>query len=143
MKRRDKIWKLLEKIAIPSVPVSRQRLAACVVYKNEIVSVGYNKLKTHPISKRFQKHEEAIFLHAEAMALNEASKCLSPQELSKAELYVLRVKKSDCGATVWGLSKPCSGCMSAIEHFDIKKVYYTNNASVECRSFTTIEFPNS
>lgn len=140
MKKSEKIWKILEKVAIATEPVSRQRLAACLVYKNEIIAIGYNKNKTHPIAKRFQKHEEAIYLHAEVMALHEASKCITLEQLAKSELYVLRIKKSDCGKIVWGLSKPCCGCMSAIKHFKIKKVHYTNNYTVDYQSFTTMVF---
>lgn len=138
--KNEKRWALLEKVAIAAEPVSRSRLAAMLVYKNDVIAVGYNKRKSHPLAKRFRKHDEAIYLHAEIMTLNRANKCLTPEQLSKSELYVLRIKKSECGKTIWGLAKPCEGCMEAIKHFKIKKVHYTNNATVDHQSYTTMIF---
>lgn len=138
--KNEKRWNLLEKVAVAADPVRRSRLAAMLVYKNDVIAVGYNKKKSHPLAQRFQKHEEAIYLHAEVMALHKASKRITPEQFAKSELYVLRIKKTDCGTLVWGLAKPCDGCMAAIKHFKIKRVYYTNNATIDHKSFTTMIF---
>ena len=123
----------LEKIA-EAVPAAshnksqlRARLAACVVFKNEIVSVGVNQLKSHPFQARFGKNEDSIFLHAETDAIKNALKCISVDDLAKSTLYVCRVKYCDTKKRefTWGLSKPCAGCSRAISTFNIKKVCYT------------------
>lgn len=127
--KHEKYWKLLEKIAIASEPVARTRLAACLVYKNELLAVGYNKNKTHPIAKRFRKTEGAEYLHAEVDCIKNALRVYDPEILTKATLYVLRVKRPDDDhkAFVRGMAKPCCGCAHAIEQFGIKKVYFTTD----------------
>lgn len=122
-----KFWNILEKVAIALEPVSRQRLAACLVYKNEIISIGTNKYKTHPIAKQFSKNDCAIYLHAEIDCIKNALRVVDVDFLSKCTMYVLRVKHPDHDAKkfVRGLAKPCSGCEMGIETFGIKKVYFT------------------
>lgn len=127
MKKHNKIWNVLEKVAIATEPVSRQRLAACLVYKNEIIAIGFNKRKSHPIAKRFQKHEEAIYLHAEVDCIKNALRTYSEEIISKSTMYVLRVKRPDDNhnAFIRGLAKPCPGCQHAIDQFNVKRVFYT------------------
>ena len=133
MKKSEKIWKILEKVAIATEPVSRQRLAACLVYKNEIIAVGYNKNKTHPIAKRFQKHEEAIYLHAEVDCIKNALRIYDEDTIAKSTMYVLRVKRPDDNHRefIRGLAKPCCGCQHAIEQFNVKRVLYTTDEGFE------------
>ena len=128
-----KYFSLLEKIA-KDVPASahnrivpRARLAACIVYRNEIVSFGINQLKSHPFQAKFSKNKEAIYLHAETNALTKARKRLTMDEFANSSLYVCRIKYSNTlrKHTVWGLSKPCDGCIRAAAAFNIKKVCYT------------------
>ncbi len=108
-------------------PVGRARLAAAIVVKNDIISVGHNRLKSHPFQARFGSNSDAIYLHAEIDAILSALRIINPEELSKAELYVARVKYADHhrnGFTL-GLSKPCIGCQRAIQEFGIKRVIYS------------------
>ena len=131
----DKYFDILQKIAEAVDPVSRARLAACLVYKNQIISIGTNKNKTHPIARRFSKHEEAIYLHAEVDSIKNALKNISVEELSACSMYVLRVKRPERKPREWirGSAKPCIGCMKAIAQFDIKNVYYTTEGgNFEC-----------
>jgi deoxycytidylate deaminase len=123
----EKYFKILQKVAEAVEPVSRQRLSACLVYKNEIIGMGFNKKKSHPFQRKFSKHEEAIYLHAEIDAIKNALKNVDAETISKSTLYIMRVKYEDMNAKrfVRGLSKPCEGCARAIAQFGIKKVYYT------------------
>jgi len=123
----EKYFKILQKVAEAVEPVSRQRLSACLVYKNEIIGMGFNKRKTHPFQRKFSKHEEAIYLHAEIDAIKNALKNVDAETISKSTLYIMRVKYEDMSAKrfVRGLSKPCEGCSRAIAQFGINKVYYT------------------
>lgn len=126
---KTKFWNILEKVAIALDPVSRQRMAACLVYKNEIISIGTNKFKTHPIAKQFSKHEEAIYLHAEIDCIKNALRVVDVDFLSKCTMYVLRVKRpdNDLKKFIHGMAKPCSGCEMGIETFGIKRVYFTTD----------------
>ena len=126
---KPKFWDILEKVAISLDPVSRARMAACLVYKNDIISIGTNKFKTHPIAKRFQKHEEALYLHAELDCIKNALRVVDVDFLSKCTMYILRVKRPDDNPKkfIHGLAKPCSGCEMGIKVFGIKSIYFTTD----------------
>lgn len=115
---------ILSKIAIAVEPVAQARLAAAIVYRNEIISFGVNQRKTHPFQAKFSKNEDSIYLHAETDAIKNALKHISIDELSNSTLYICRVKIVE-QKFVFGLSKPCCGCMRAISNFGIKNVYYS------------------
>jgi len=106
---------------------SNIRFAAAVVYRNKIISVGYNRRKSHPFQAKFAKNPEAIFLHAEVHAIKDALRDISVEDLAKCELYISRVKKPKAGDKhfVWGLAKPCCGCQRAIAEFGIRRTIYT------------------
>lgn len=107
---------------------SRAKICAVVVHKNRIISVGYNSKKTHPFQARFAKNEHAIFIHAEIDAIRKASNVLNNNEMKKATLIVVRVRKNG----KWGNARPCigyngQGCQSAITCFGIKNVIYSTD----------------
>lgn len=106
---------------------NRAKLASSLVIRNEIISVGFNSYKTHPLQKKFSKNVEAIFKHAEVDCIINALRHVEPEELSKATLYVHRVKKLTKDHKEWtdGISEPCRGCKQAIDYFKIKKVVYS------------------
>jgi len=108
---------------------SNIRFAAAVVYRNKIVSIGYNRRKSHPFQAKFSKNPEAIFLHAEVHAIKNALRELTVEELKDTELYITRVKKPKAGDNhfVWGLAKPCCGCEREIAEFGIKRTVYTTD----------------
>ena len=131
----DRFLNYLEKIAeaIPAAAhnrrgrVLRTRIAACIVHKNEIVSVGINQLKSHPFQAKFSRHEDSIFLHAETDAIKNALKHIDVEQLSKSTLYVCRVKYDEHKSKkvqMRGMCKPCEGCQRAIATFNINKVVY-------------------
>jgi tRNA(Arg) A34 adenosine deaminase TadA len=122
----ESIVKTLEVVADDiAIPVSNARIAAAIVYRGEIISIGVNSLKSDPLQARFSKNEHAIFLHAEIAAIKKALKRLSSVEMKKAELYIVRRKKLN-GEACNGLAKPCQGCQRAIETYEIGKVIYTS-----------------
>lgn len=128
-KNQRKYLKLLEKIAMANEPCGRARLAAILVYGNEVIGVGYNQYKTHPFQKKYAKHEEALFLHAETSCIINARKLYSDDIISKSTMYILRLKKPYVGSEelIWGMAKPCCGCQRALHAFNIKKIYYTTD----------------
>jgi len=112
---------------------NRAKHAASIVIRNEIISIGENSGKTHPLQKRFSKNGEAIFKHAEVDCIINALRHVEPEDLEKATLYVYRVKKLTKDHKYWsdGLSEPCPGCKQAIDHFKIKKIVYSTDIEGE------------
>lgn len=112
---------------------ARSRVAAAIYHKGSVVSVGFNRGKTHPFQKKFGKNDDSIFLHAEIDAILQAKKYLPLDKLSESSLYIIRRKKKlsldwygrKYHTDTWGLAKPCSGCTSCIRHFKIKNVFFS------------------
>ena len=130
MKRHEKVMDLLSVVAegVPrNTTSSGARLAAAVVYKNRIISIGINQKRSHPFQAKYSVNEDAIYLHAETDTIRGALRYLSEKQLSKSTLYVCRVKHENGPESpiIWGLSKPCIGCQRAIATFDIKNVVYS------------------
>jgi len=126
-KKTERIFSVLEDVAAGIERVANARIAAAVVYKNNIVSVGTNQWKTHPFQAQHAHHEEAIYWHAENNAIHNALKRYSPDELSKSSIYVCRIdqRRRPC------LAKPCDGCMKAITKFKLKSVVFTTESSIQ------------
>lgn len=128
--RDEKYMAFTRRMAIQnSNSLNRAKLAASLVLRNEIISIGYNSYKTHPMQKRFSKNIDAIFKHAEVDCIINALRHLDPYELERSTLYVYRVKKLSKDHIDWsdGYSEPCCGCKQAIKHFNIKKVVYSTD----------------
>ena len=125
--KNNKYIDLLAKIAINVDPVGAARIAAAIVYKNDVIAIGTNKLKTHPFQAKFGKNESSIHLHAETDVIKNALKFASEEEVAKSILYICRVKFVDSSKkkVIFGLAKPCEGCARAISTFNISKVFYT------------------
>ena len=111
----------------------RMKLAASLVIKRDVISVGMNAMRSHPIQKKYGKNDEAIYLHAEINAIVNSLNHVDKDDLRKADLYVYRVKKDPVERKHWvdGLSCPCEGCMSAIDAFKIKRVVYSTDTNNE------------
>ena len=107
----------------------RFKIAAAVVYKKTIIATGINQYKTHPIMANGCYKEEQIFLHAEADAIRNSLRLITPEQLAKCEMYILRVKRPDVYSTRWvhALAKPCPGCRKLLAHFGIRKVHWTED----------------
>lgn len=123
-KRNDVIYKILVRIAEDVAPVSNARIAAAIVYKGNVIAIGVNSNKSDPLQAKYSKNEHAIYLHAEISAIKKALKVMSPSELSKCELHIVRRKMTN-GIFSDGLAKPCVGCQRAIDTYNIQRVYYT------------------
>jgi tRNA(Arg) A34 adenosine deaminase TadA len=123
----NQINEILFKLAQDMTPVANARIAACIVLKGRVVSFGFNTYKTHPLAKMYSKNGFTVSLHAELMAIKNALKVLTPLDLERCSLYVVRVKYTDKTKTseTTGLAKPCTGCARAILAFNLKEVYYS------------------
>lgn len=102
----------------------------CVaVYQGNIIGIGCNSNKTHPIQNYYNKfrlsQEQQNFvpkLHAEISCLNSIRHL--DINFSKVKLYIYRIR---CDQP-HGLSRPCPSCMAAIKDLGIRDVYYTTNS---------------
>lgn len=114
-------------IAESTPAFAQARVGAVIAIKSKIIAVGFNNSKSHPFATRYQRHEKAIFPHAEIMAIFGAAKKMSISDFRKTTLYVGRIKCNINGKDVPGIAKPCSGCDAAIKAFNIDKVIYSTN----------------
>ena len=96
---------------------SRFRLGAVLVHKNNIVSVGTNSYKTHPL---MSKRTAWPYLHAEQHAIIRAG----IDNCEGLDLYIARVLKNNTLA----LSKPCDVCAKLIQEVGIKRTFYCTDA---------------
>ncbi len=123
-----RIITILSKIAEAADHIGlRAKLAAAIVIKNEIISIGLNRKKSHPFQVQFQANDKQIYLHAENDAINRALKYISKDEMKKSSLYIARVKYVDnkTKRVIWAESKPCIGCQRAILSYGILNVIHT------------------
>lgn len=101
------------------------RVGACIIYKRRIIAFGRNQYKSHPLQREYGRNEGSIFLHAELHAIVNCSN--NSHLLNRSYLFVCRVLSSRSrNRFIFGLAKPCSGCMRAIRAFNIPKVYYSD-----------------
>ena len=107
----------------------KQTHIGCIaIYKKQIIGVGYNTNKTHPLQFIYNKYRDLEWngiqpkakLHAEMMCLL-SIKNLSV-DFSKVKLYIYREDKKGQLA----LSKPCKACIRAIKDLGIKEINYTD-----------------
>lgn len=134
MRRQQKYIDMLKKHAEQiEEPVRAYRHAAAVVIKNKVVGIGTNSYKSHPFATKYSHRDGAIYLHAETSAIKDALRHVSVEELSKATLYVARIKRPTSKSDAWmnAMSKPCDGCARCIVDFGIKKVVYTTDGGVD------------
>lgn len=100
----------------------RIKHSAIIVYRNRIVGVGINSMKSDPLQARYSKNCHAIWIHAEIAAIKNALKVVTVDQLRKATIYIARYRED---FATQGLSKPCIGCQRAIVAFGIGQIVYT------------------
>lgn len=106
---------------------SNIHIGCVAVYQGNIIGVGFNTHKTHPIQKyynRYREKDNGKFmpkLHAEINCLN-SIRHMNIQ-FSKVKLYIYRPRVSK----LYGICRPCPSCMAAIHDLGIKHIYYTTD----------------
>lgn len=91
---------------------------AIVIYRGKIVGRGHNKHCVDNVNK-----VNRWSVHAEVDAINNALRKISPENLRKSTLIVVRIMKNkDIDI---GLSAPCKFCSNYIKKCGIKKCYYS------------------
>lgn len=128
----QKIIDLLKENCFGIEKVANARIAAALVYKGLVVSIGTNQKKSHPFQAKFSKNSDSIFLHAETDCIIRSLRLLSLEEISRSTLYVCRIKQTNDGTVHFGLAKPCLGCARAISSFNINRCIYTTDTGFAC-----------
>ena len=104
----------------------KTHIGCVAVYNGQIIGIGCNCNKTHPIQKiynKYRKNSEYMLpkMHAEINCLNQLR--YLDINFSKVKLYIYRIRKD----IQYGLSRPCPSCMAAIKDLGIRDIYYTGN----------------
>lgn len=132
------IYNRLECLFVMSKDVAKvrsARLAAAVYQRNKLISLGVNSYKTHPMAKKYQKHDKTDCLHAEVAAIKNALR--NNKDLSGMSLYVARaIFDNEKTEAQWANAQPCNGCREAIKAHKIKRVYYT----IGPKEYGTVEY---
>lgn len=124
--RSTRFFGLLTKVAIATPKISGAKVAAAIVYKNRIVSVGVNSYKTSPLQAKFATNKGlSICLHAEIAAIRNALRLMHVDDISRTAMYICRIKSNERGSLQYGIAKPCPGCTRALAEFGIKKIFYS------------------
>jgi|SRR5687768_3970180 len=110
----------------------RIKIGAVLVKKGDVISIGYNRKKTHPTQKKYNKFRnmnghQNDFIHAEIDAIIK-----SKSNLNGAFIYISR---QTCNGEL-GMCRPCPACMEAIRESGISRVYYTSNEGYERLTFS-------
>lgn len=121
------------------------KLAALLVHKKEIVSIGLNNFhKSHPFQLKYGANKMRCFWHAETNAIFNALKNgVDERVLRKSTLYIARARYYDSTSTTYmtGYSEPCSGCMNCIKDYNIGRVVFTcDGTKNESLRYSVIEF---
>lgn len=107
---------------------TRTRVGCVVVYRNSVISVGWNpENKEHPIQKKYNKlrgnytsaPEFVSRVHAEVMALARIKYMFI--DWSCVSVFVCRILKDGTRE----MARPCAACEAYIRSFGIRNVYYT------------------
>lgn len=133
MKHIEKTTDILRKLAITLPNVAHARVAAAILYKNRIVSFGFNSYKSHPFQLKYGKNKDSICIHAENAAIRNFLRVFDADKLKHTTMVVGRMKKTADLQWIDGISKPCEGCQRALATFGIKKVWFTTDeGTLQC-----------
>lgn len=114
--------------------------AAALFNGRELIALGHNSKKTHPLQQKYSKNAEAIHLHAEIDVIVRALRYLNVDDLVDTDLYIGRVRwNSRRQFKMWGNSAPCAGCVAAIEAFGIRHVHYTITSPQDAVEYESLE----
>lgn len=104
----------------------KTHIGCVAVYRGNIIGIGCNCNKTHPIQKKYNKYRKLSDfmlpkLHAEINCIN-SIKNLNIN-FAKVKLYIYWIRRDQ----PFGLSRPCPSCMAAIKDLGIRDIYYTSD----------------
>lgn len=112
-----KFLKLLKKLrSLSDHPL--HKMSCVIANKNQIISIGFNKYKTHTASRHQYK-----MIHAELAAILDNKFA----DLKGTTAYIYRENRHGEQA----LAKPCPSCMETLKLAGVKKIVYTIDKGVK------------
>lgn len=102
------------------LPDGKAKHFAWLLHNNTVIGFGWNKHRSHPYQVRWGYRDRPYAIHAEAAAV------LSTRKTGD-EMIVVRVNR--LGEV--RLSKPCVCCYSFLQHYGVRRVWFTTNTSWE------------
>lgn len=101
-----------------------RHLGCAIYYKGELLALGHNTEKTHPIQykyncERFICDSSPAKTHAETMALNKIR--FLDIDFKKIDVYTWREYEDGKRA----MAKPCPSCERYMKELGIRKIHYT------------------
>jgi len=119
------LFEVAKTVALTS-PHHKARVGAVIESRGEIIAVGTNGIKSHPLQQKYNqlrfRDDDVSSMdhrtHAELAALIKAGGNIDPV---RAAMYVYRIMKNGSR----GMARPCGGCVPALLDFKVKRVYYT------------------
>ena len=94
---------------------------AFLIRCGKIVHIGTNSCKSQPETLKYDyKDHQKVGIHAELAVCMKSGK----ENLKDYTMIVLRVDRTGKLAN----SKPCGGCQSVIQQFDVGEVWYSDNS---------------
>lgn len=118
MNRASMMRAAIETIA-SKVEKTRQNHVAFLFRKSKLVTIGCNKPRTHPATKKYH-YEPKVHICAELDACLKAGDV----DFTLYTMLVIRIKKDGS----LGMSKPCPGCQHLLKSLGIKSVMYSDES---------------
>jgi deoxycytidylate deaminase len=118
---KQQVIKKAVKLAYSLCPINREIRTSHVAFlikSNVIEKIGVNKRRTHPEISKHPYHEGHVGIHAELDCVLKVDK----EDLRDYKMLVLRVDRKN----KLNMSKPCPGCLSLINQFNIGEVWYSD-----------------
>jgi deoxycytidylate deaminase len=117
-----KLFNIAKALALTSEH-EKAHIGAVIVCGKDVVSVGVNGNKSHPLQKQYNKYRfdddrASHLLHAELDAIIRARPYIKN---GNASIYIYRVLRNG----EIGMSKPCAGCERALNDYRIHNIFYT------------------
>ena len=109
------------------------KVGAVLVYKHDIISMGYNRKVSNPIQKKYNIYRQDEYrcydvdiqhnyIHAEIDCILKAKKEFNGN-MGKCNLFIYRQTKTGKR----GLSAPCSACSHCLADNGIINIYYSTS----------------
>ncbi len=92
---------------------------AFLVKKNKIIRIGWNRKRTHPEISKHPYHDGYVGTHAELDVILKSGL----DNLEDHSIIVLRIDRNG----KLNNSKPCLGCRSVLNQFNVKNIFYSNS----------------
>ena len=109
----------------------KQKIGSVIIYKNKVLSVGWNSQKESTLQKKYNQYTKRFDvdaypnkIHAEMDALQKLRK-KKDIEFSKCHIFIYRSSNN-----ILRMARPCKACEKALRDLGIVHIHYTGNNSL-------------